>query len=79
MPWTYPPFSSLGRAEKENTISQYRQKFLDFDNDIIVNSALEVLHANNITDVNTIQVGPERAGDDFELWSQLIGKVSDDK
>jgi hypothetical protein len=79
MPWTYSPFSSLDHAEQQRIASSYEQKFRDFDNDIIVNSALEVLEANGITDVHAVQVGPERAGESFDLFSQLIGKVADDK
>lgn len=78
MPWNYKPFSSLNDDEKKATANNYSQKFRDFDNDIIVNSALKVLHDNGITDVSAIQVGPERAGDAFDLDIQLINKVSDD-
>lgn len=79
MPWTYPSFSSLQPAEKRAIVSRYEREFRDFDNDIIVNSALEVLRANGITDVNAIQVGPERVGEAFDLWLQLVDKVSNDK
>ncbi|KTD46272.1 hypothetical protein [Legionella quateirensis] len=79
MPWIYPPFTSLEHHEQQAVISNYEQKFRDFDNDIIINSALEVLHANGRTNVNAIQVGPDRAGEDFDLFAQLIGKIPEDK
>ena len=79
MPWIYPPFTSLGQQEQQAVIRNYEQKFRDFDNDIIVNSALEVLRANGQTNINAIQVGPDRAGEDFGLFAQLVDKIPQDK
>ncbi|MBL7480384.1 hypothetical protein [Legionella bononiensis] len=79
MPWIYPPFTSLDQHEQQAVIRNYERKFRDFDNDIIIYSALEVLRANGHTNVNAIKVGPDRAGDEFNLYMQLIGKIPQDK
>lgn len=79
MPWQYEPYSRLDAGKKQQIIQEYRQKFLDFDNDIIVNSAVEVLQANGYNNFHSLQVGPERHGQNFELWLQLTGKIPNDK
>lgn len=79
MPWIYPPYTSLSAPEQQAIVRSYEQKFLDFDNDIIIYSALEVLRENGHTDINAIHVGQDTAGEEFELFMQLINKIPQDK
>ncbi|RUR19083.1 hypothetical protein ELY21_06045 [Legionella sp. km535] len=79
MPWIYQPYTSLSALEQQAIVRSYQQKFLDFDNDIIIYSALEVLRENGHTDINAIHVGQDTPGEDFELFMQLINKIPQDK
>ena len=70
-------FSSLSIEKKQAIVEQYKKKFLDFDNDVIVNSAAEVLVSLLVPRERflTLQVGPDRAGNDWSLATQLQNKL----
>lgn len=62
--------------EQQKLIKDYRKKFEDFDNHIIVNSAAEVLRHHNIDNFAFLQVGPDYPGNDFVLADQLRNRIN---
>jgi hypothetical protein len=60
---------SLGKNEQQALLNKYNQKFRDFDNDIIVNSAAQTLVSLGVNrnKLRTLQVGPERRGQEWSL------------
>lgn len=79
MPWGYPLYTSLSEAEKLKITARYQHNFLDFDNDIIIHSAAEVLYENDFHDFHLVQVGPDKKDETFCLGYQLVEKISFEK
>jgi hypothetical protein len=71
MPWTYSPYSSLDPAEQQRIASSYEQKFRDFDNDIIVNSALVPL----LTSTDFAENLPATMQDNIEEKEEVLPAV----
>ncbi|WP_058509358.1 Ulp1 family isopeptidase [Legionella steelei] len=73
----YKPFDELEPEVQLQLGKRYRESQIDFDNSSIVQSATRVLKSLKIHNFTSIMVGPDRAGQSFNLANQLKEKKID--
>ncbi|OJW07915.1 MULTISPECIES: hypothetical protein [Legionella] len=73
----YKPFDELEPEVQLQLGKRYRESQIDFDNSSIVQSATRVLKSLKIHNFTSIMVGPDRAGQSFNLANQLKEKMID--